>query len=280
MADPNLNNPRLRALQQLQSAMPVANQKIATQQQAARDIQLQQAVGKAAPTAATPAVAQAAGATQAQNAGQQMIQNAQTEVKQASQVGQLGVQAQQTEGARQVGEQRMGAAEQKMSNVQRLANLDAQAKKELYDDQMQFERDENNRALFNSRQLADYARLNAERGEAYANYAQEVERVNDRKLQYMQVARDKLFEQLNQEYKLAKQRGDQESAERIEQIKKDVDGRISREKTRAANRTAGAAAGGTILGAVIGGIYGGPAGAKAGGQAGGAAGTLSGTMSE
>lgn len=281
MENPNLDNPRLRALQQLQSAMPVANQRVATQQQAARDIQLQQAVGKAAPTAATPAVAQQAGAVQAQNAGQQMIQNAQTEVKQAGQVGQLGIQAQQTEGARQLGEQKMGAAEQKMSNVQRLANLDARAKKEMFDDQMQFQRDENNRALFNSRQLADYAKLNAERGEVYKNYAQSVEQATKRKQQYMQAAFDSLSQRLQQEYKKAELNQDYAAMQQIQQMQNSMNERMAREKAYASNKMAQAGALGTIVGAVgggiIGGIYGGPGGAVVGASAGAAVGGGAGT---
>lgn len=277
-AQPNLNNPRLRALQQLQSQMPQANQGVANQQAAARDIQLQNAVQKAPAGTPSTSAGQVAGAAQATNAGQAMIKQAQTNVKQQGQMGDVGIQATQTEAARQLGEQKIGLEEQKTNNIARLAALDSRAKKELYDDQMQFQRNENNRTMLNDIQLSDYAKLNAERGEAYKNYSQSVKQISDRKLQAMQQAQSVIEQRLKQEQAKSEQEKNNGLIEELNYLQRNAAAKIRKEQAHNGNMTAAGGAIGTVAGAVVGAYFGGAGGAMAGGAVGGGLGTAAGSQ--
>ena len=57
----------------LSSQVPVANQRLAAQQKAARDMQLQAAIGAARPAQATAQTAQQMGTAVAQQAGAQQV---------------------------------------------------------------------------------------------------------------------------------------------------------------------------------------------------------------
>lgn len=275
MAEPmQASTPRLKALQNLASQLPVSNSKVAAGQQAARDMQLQSAV-KAAPVSAPIAqTAQTTGAAAAGQAGQQAIERATQQIQQGGQVGQVGLQEQARAGQARVAGLKSGAREAEMGNVQKLAQISEEAKKELFDRQTSFEKDEMGRTHFNERQLADYAKVNAQSDESYKNYAQQSEQLSRRKLQAMEHAARVVESDLEQKYQQAKQKGDQQSALEIEKTRKDMADKIQREKTRAANRAAAWQAGGTIVGAGAGALIGGPAGAAAGASLGSAAGGM------
>jgi hypothetical protein len=81
---------RMRALRNLSQQLPVANQAIADGQQAARDMQVQQAVAKAPAAAPIATTAQTTGAAVAQSAGADAVKNAQTTTQQAGQIAQQG----------------------------------------------------------------------------------------------------------------------------------------------------------------------------------------------
>lgn len=268
---------RMKALKNLSNSLPVANAQVAAGQNAARQMQIQSAV-KAAPQKAGTATAQETGASVAANAGQQMIQNAGQTIQQQQQVGQVGLAEQARQNQAEVQSLASGGREQTMDNVQRLAALDSKAKKELYDDQMSFARDENGRTIFNEQQIADYARMNAKSNEEFKNYAQVATQASNRKLQLMETAYKKVQEDLNFKYAEAKQKGDQAAQKQIASDQSDMAARMQRERAKAANNGAMWQTGGAIVGTVVGGIYGGPAGAMAGGAAGGAAGSMIGGM--
>lgn len=279
MADPvEQETPRLRALRNLSAQLPVANSNIASGQQAARDMQLQQAVAKAPPKANITQAAQQTGAAEAQNAGQQMVQNAQQGIKQQGQVGQLGIQEQQRASQANVQSLQSGAKEQSMDNVQRLGNLSEQAKQELYDKQMQFERDESGRALLNETQLLDYAKLNAQNQEQFKDYAQTADQLNKRNLQAMETAYKLIASDIEQKQRVAEQKKDQSQLQELAKMKKEADEKIAKERAAAANKSAMWTAGGTIAGTAVGAAFGGPAGAMVGGAAGGAVGGMVGSQ--
>jgi hypothetical protein len=271
---------RMRALKSLANQLPVANQRIAQQQKAAQDIQVQQAVRKA-PTQAITSTAQDTGAAVAQQAGEQQVSRAQNLVQQQQKVGQLGIGEQSLATEQKVSDQQSGAKESAMGNVQRLAALDESAKRQIYDRQMQFERDENGRTLFNERQLADYARSKAQSDEEYKNYAQKAQQLSDRKLQAMETAYQKVQQDLEFKYQQAKQSGDQENILKIEKKKEDVRKEMQQIRTDTANNKAMWVAGGTIVGAVVGAVvtsesggWGAVPGAAAGGALGAGASTF------
>lgn len=277
-------SPRLLALQNLAGQLPVANSRIAQGQQAARDMQLQAAVAKApASSSNITRSAQDTGAQVAQNVGTQMVQNAQQQIQQQGQVGQLGNQEQQQINQAQVFGLQQGAREQAMDNVQKLASISQEAKQELYDQTMQLQKDEAGRTFFNERQLADYARLNAQSDEDFKNKAQQAEQVSKRNLQAMETAYNLVQEDLNQRYDLAKQRQDQATMKQIQEMKIAADRQMTKERNRAANNAAAWQAGGTIVGAVAGSFIpipgvGTAAGAMMGASLGGAAGGIIGSQ--
>lgn len=225
-----------RGLAGLAGQMPVRNKTIADQQRAARMLQLQQAVAQLPPEAA-PTAQQAAGmgASIAQQAGAEQVSRAQQMVQQAGQLGQLGQQEQQLAGQQQLAAAQQAGQRESLDQASRLAALDASAKKELFDNQLQFKRDQNDRTLFNERQLADYKALTASRSEDFKNWSQRSQQLHDRNVQVLQTMSAKLDEALQQQYKLGKQQQDQALTKELAQLKRDNDMRLAKAQANAAN---------------------------------------------
>lgn len=252
MAQPVEQSPRLKALQNLSNALPVANSRVAQGQQAARDIQLQQAV-KAAPQGQnTTQAAQQTGAAAAQQAGQENVQRAQNMIQQQGQIGQLALGEQSQANQQNLAGQQLAAGEQQMNNVQRLAAISENAKQELYDKQMKFDKDEAGRTLFNEMQLLDYAKANAQTDEQYKNYAQEAQQLSNRNMQFMEAAFNKVMEDLNYQQKLAEQAKDNTAMMEIQAAKAAMQDRMNGERTTANNiNTALGAAGSAGMAAAM-----------------------------
>ena len=282
MAAPVPQTNKLTALQNLQGQLPVASQRVAQGIQAARDIQLQQAVAKAPTGAAIAPAAQQTAAAAAQQTGQQQAQAAQQMVQQAGQVGQLQLGEQKMSGQQVVFGAQQAAEKQELDNVQRLSQLDMNAKKELYDNEISFKRDEAGRTLFNQRQLADYAKQNAVSDEQFKNYAQQAEQVSKRNLQAMESAYNIITENLKQQWAVAEQNKDQAAQKQIQEIQIELQKRMAKARARAANNMGAWTAAGTIAGAGAGALIAGPggyaAGAAAGASIGGALGSYAGSQ--
>lgn len=278
MAAPTSQTSRMTALQNLQNQLPVASQKLASGIQAARDIQLQQAVAKA-PTGAAiaPAAQQTAAAATAQT-GAQQVEAAKQMVQQAGQLGQLQLGEQQMTAQQQIAQQQQAARQQEMTNAERLGRLDLAAKKELYDSEIQFKKDEAGRTLFNERQLADFAIRNARSEEEYRKFEQDAQLLAKRDLQASEAAFALVMEDLKQQWTIAEQRKDQAAKEEIVRIEATARAAMERKRARAANSAAMWSSGGMIVGAVAGALIAGPggyaAGAAIGSQAGAGLGTL------
>lgn len=246
MAAPTTQTPRMAALQNLQKQLPVASQKVASGIQAARDIQLQQAVAKA-PTGAAiaPAAQQTAAAATAQT-GAQQVEAAKQMVQQAGQLGQLQLGEQQLAAQQRAAQQQQAARQQEMTNVEKLGRLDMAAKQELYDKEMQFKKDEAGRTLFNERQLADYAIRNARSEEEYKRYAQDAELLARRDLQATEAAFKLVMEDLKSKWQLAEQRQDQAAKEEIARIEAAARAAMEKKRNKAANSAAMWQAGGQL----------------------------------
>lgn len=282
MAAPTPQTTRMTALQNLQNQLPAASQKIASGIQAARDIQLQQAVAKA-PTggAIAPAAQQTAAAATAQT-GAQQVEAAKQMVQQVGQLGQLKLGEQQMAAQQKVAQQQQAARQQEITNAERLGRLDLAAKKELYDSEIQFKKDEAGRTLFNDRQLADYAIRNARSEEEYRKYAQDAQLLAKRDLQATEIAFNMVMEDLKQRWAVAEQRKDQAAKEEIARIEAAAKAAMEKKRAKAANKAAMWQAGGMIVGAVVGavaapftgGVINPSTGAMIGAQAGSGLGTL------
>jgi hypothetical protein len=282
MAAPVPQTNKLTALQNLQGQLPVASQRVAQGIQAARDIQLQQAVAKAPTGAAIAPAAQQTAAAAVQQTGQQQAQAAQQMVQQAGQVGQLQLGEQKMSGQQAVFGAQQAAEKQELDNVQRLSQLDMNAKKELYDNEISFKRDEAGRTLFNQRQLADYVKQNAVSDEQFKSYAQQAEQISKRNLQAMESAYNIIAENLKQQSAIAEQNKDQAAKKQIQEIQIELQKRMAKARARAANNMAAWTAAGTIAGAAAGAVIAGPggyaAGAAAGASVGGALGSYAGSQ--
>jgi hypothetical protein len=181
---------------QLAGQMPVANEQLASQQRAARDIQMQQMVGAAAPTQATQKVAQQAGTQMAQMEGQQETERVQQMSGAQQQLAQLGANLKQIEDQKKVTDLQTGLQNQQISNEQRLSEMDLSAKQEMFDSRMKFAEDELGRKFSNERQLADWKRMTARSQEELKDYEQKMGQLSQ-KSQYMsKVALEKVTEEM------------------------------------------------------------------------------------
>ena len=264
------DTPRLRALQSLSDALPVANQQVAQQQSAGRDLQLQAAVAGAPAQSEGAGMASQIGTAQTQQAGQQKVAQAQQEVGAQEQVAKLGQHAEQSAATNTLEGMKSSARNEEMTNVQRFANLNASVKQELYDKQMQFQQDETGRTLLNVRQLADYARLNAQSDNDMANHQQRVEQVSKREMQIMEQSYKTVIQDLDQKYRVAEKNQDQQAKIDIMNKKLSAETTMKQKANEVANRRGMWTAAGGVVGAIVGAYAGNPmAGAAIGAGAGG-----------
>jgi len=273
-----IETPRMTALKKLSAQIPVANSRIAQQQQASRDIQLQQAV-KAAPASMGVPQAQQLAQTQATNAGQQALQTQKQGMQTQAQVADLAAQEQkQATQSRQFGLEQ-GVEQQRLSNVEKLASLSEKAKQEMFDSRLQFQKDEMGRTFLNERQLADYAKLTAKNDAEYKAYAQQAEQQQRLKIQTLETINRRLENAMKNQFAKEQEGLSRMNEQDIQKMKQDVENRLAKAKADAANTTAKWGAAGTIVGAVVGYRFGGASGATAGGSLGGAAGGAAGGTS-
>lgn len=278
MAEPvATETPKMRALRNLSAQFPVANQQVANQQTAGRDLQLQSAVARVPASNVGAAPTTQLGAGMAQQAGQQQVQGVQQGVQQQQQVAQLGAQQINQENQARTAGLQSGLAEQKMDAATRLANLDSKLKQDLYDKQMSFEKDELGRSVMNQRQLADYALLSAKSGEELSNYSQKVEQANKRKLSLLENDAKLVREQLIFEQNKKSQERNNDRVRELGEIEAYMNNTIQDAKSKAAKDAAIWSSLGTMAGIGVGAAFGGAAGAQTGAQVGGAAGGIAGS---
>jgi len=220
----------------LASQMPVRNKAVADQQRAARMLQLQQAVSQLAPQQA-PTAAQAAGmgATIAMQSGAEQVQRAQQTTQQAAQLGKLGQQETALTNLQTTGALQQQAQQESLDQATRLASLDDAAKREMFDSQLQFKKDQADNTLFSERQLADYKRLSAQGDEDLKNWAQRSNQLHARNVQVLQAISDRLNEALTSDYLKGRQKLDQQTKLELAQMKRDNDIRLAKARADAAN---------------------------------------------
>jgi len=220
----------------LASQMPVRNKAIADQQRAARMLQLQQAVSQLGPQQA-PTAAQAAGmgATIAMQSGAEQVQRAQQTTQQAAQLGKLGQQETALTNLQTTGALQQQAQQESLDQATRLASLDDAAKREMFDSQLQFKKDQADNTLFSERQLADYKRLSAQGDEDLKNWAQRSNQLHARNVQVLQAISDRLNEALTSDYLKGRQKLDQQTKLELAQMKRDNDIRLAKARADAAN---------------------------------------------
>lgn len=263
----------------LASQMPVRNKTIADQQRAGRLLQLQQAVSQMTPQQApTAQQASGLGAQMAATAGAQQVQRAQETMQQAGQLAKLGQAETEQAASQRIAALTAGAQKEQLDQATRLAALDDRVKREVFDNELQFKKDQADATVFSERQLADYKLINAQRDQDYANWAQKAKQTHDRNIATLQAISDRLGEVIKNDYYVGKQKLDQKSALEIAQLKRDNDRRLARAQAKAANTAILWSTGGTIIGAGLGALTLNPAGIAAGAAIGGAVGTAAGSQ--
>ena len=219
-----------------------------------------------APGAAAPTRAQigAAGAEAVQQQAQAVQRAQQTKLQlQEGQVRQE--QAQAVLGQREVLNQRRAALQTSLRKAEdTLTKLGMTTKQDLFDSSLRFEQDELGRTIFNERQILDYAVTHAKDVEAMQNYEQAISQMSERKLRLMQVAQQKIEQELRNAYAAEQSALNQEAKLALTKAKAAADEKAAREKANAQNRTSMWSAVTGLAGAGIGAFIGGPAGASMG----------------
>jgi len=164
---------------------------------------------------------------------------------------------------------------------QHLAGLGRDIKEKILDSRLRFESDELGRKFTNERQMMDYTVSNAKTEQEFTLRTQKMQQIHRRKIAVLEHASQQLLETINRGWLSDQQKLDQDSREKLVQMKIKMDKQIQREKARSANNMLMAEGAGMIIGGIAGGIAGsalGPAGtvtgASAGATAGGGAGKL------
>jgi hypothetical protein len=296
MVDPN----KTSQLQQLSNQLPVANARVLKQQQAARDIQLQQAIGAAPTTIQVPQVASQLATATAATAGKEAVATAAKQVQEQGQLAGMAIQQQAQAQKQQVASAELSQGEKRIEREKQLSAISQEGKRELYDANMKFAKDKMNREVLNSIQLDDWAVTKARNAQEFQTYSNQMEQLVQKDQQVI----DHQFKVLSQEKQQQAALGDQlaaiqqntkltkeqneavrnaqrqlnDSRFKIAQKEAAISKQIRDKQASAANRRAlGSAIGSVVLGTAgaVGGFFlsgMNPLGAVAGAQAGVAAG--------
>jgi hypothetical protein len=141
-----------------------------------------------------------------------------------------------------------------------LSAIDASAKTELFDKEIQFKRDAQGRKILSERQLADWMIQKQATEEDFKNFEQRTSQLHQRKIQLLQAAYAKIEQAEKQAYQLGKGALDKETTLAITEKKRALDEKIRKAKQKAANRSSIITGAFTVAGAVVGGVVGGMAG--------------------
>jgi len=272
-------NTRINQLNKLAGNIPVVNNNIAQGMQAARTTQLQQAIASMTPDqAGTTQTAQQLGAQQAQMSGAIQVQTAQKNSQQLAQVGQMALQEDRMQKNQELFTRQQAITQRNRALTNQLAQLDNNLKDQLLDQQLSFKQDEFGRTIWNERQLADFAVLQAKTQADLDKFEQTLNQQSQRRLQIMQTVQAKLKQALEQNYLREGQEMDQQTRLFIANLKKQAAEKERRERARRASRGAmvqGAfVVAGAVAGTVLAPVGGGAAGAVLGAQVGSGLGSI------
>lgn len=266
---------RKEQIAQMSGQMPGALGAQVGQAQAQQATGLQQSIAQAAaiPVGGTQAAGQALGAQQAQGAGQIQVAATQQNNTTQAQAGQQVLEQNQVENQQRLQRKALEAQKQNRTATETLGNLSSELKGKLFDSNMNFQKDELGRTVYNDQQLLDYKLSQGVSDEQLAGYEQQVRQTSQRKMQLLQTIQAKLKAELANSFQQGQQALDQDQQRFLIEKQRQVNEKIKKEKAKQANRAAAFAAAGTIVGAAAG-SFGGPAGASVGASAGGAVGSL------
>jgi hypothetical protein len=208
-------------------------------------------LGAQGPVAPGQIAAAGAEAVQTQAKAQLAAQEQQAQL--AARQAELGLQTQARaqQAALQARKTALNASIQKAE--QSLFTLGATTKQQLFDATLSFEQDEIGRTVFNERQLLDYAITHAKDLEALQDYEQTISQVSERRMRLLQVAQQKIQQELTQAYQAEQSALNEQQKLALGKAARDMDAKIKKEKADAANRATiwsavgGIAAAGAVL---------------------------------
>lgn len=265
---------RIEQLKALSSKFPAANQQVAAQKQAGRAMQLQQAVGQAeAPKPGSiTSTAQQVGAQQTAQAGQIQSEAAQKGLAQTAKTREMVLGEQQMAASQRVADRSINLSGQSRKMENDLSKIDQNVKNTLVDKQLKFNKDEANRTLFNTRQLADWSVLKAENKHELESKMRTMKQISDKKLQRLDLMKSRITSELQLELKKGNQERNQERVERLYKAKRLAEKQYIEEKREAQGKANIWSTGMELvfagLGAGVGAVVAGPAGAGAGAMTG------------
>jgi len=258
----------------LKKQFPVANARVAQQQQASRAMDLQDAAGQMARGEKIPGGTGALAASGIQQAGQQAAASQAQEFQQQQAIGSLERNERRMGAAEAAGDRNRGLQQTQLAGEQQLAALDLGAKKELFDDQMVFQKGKAGQTLFNTRQLADLAVLKARDSNDLRKFEQEMSQMTERKMKMYDIAMKKIEQELGQSSGNRERIQNQAHLKELAQAKAALEKKMAKDKAKADNTRSIIKGVFTVGGAVVGGIVGGPVGAVAGASVAGAGGDI------
>lgn len=274
---------RTLALKNLASTMPVANPQVAQGLQAARQIGMQSSMSQQpAPGQGGAAGVQKsdilqAGAQQAGASGQVTNQVAQQTQAAQTQMAHAATQEQATADEQDLSKKQQSVAALTQKNEASLSALGRDVKSQIYDARMQFAKDKNGQLMLDQQKLADWTVLKAKNQQDFLYKEQQVRQAQERQMEMLKAAHDKVVEQLQIQEQTKEQERNQQTEMRLAQAKQDLEMRIRKQQASQQASQMMFQAGGTVVGAVAGGVVAGPAGAAVGATLGGAAGSIAGS---
>jgi len=215
--------------------------------------------------------------SQAVTPGQELLGTFQKYHKQQEQATALKSAQEKTKLAKDLMSKQKGTFDLAMDNQRRMAKLGSDAKNELLDMELQFNKDAAGNKYLSDRQILDWYATRARSEEEWKDLEQNMKQQYMRKAELMKAVKAKIIQAEKQAYARGAQALDQETRKYIAEAKANAD----RKAREAANKAANSAA---IIGAMttIGSVAGGLAGSflmpgggtAAGAAAGGALGTV------
>lgn len=220
------------------------------QEQEARKTELQSAFGQAVASGQPlggPAGIQRMGAQAATAVKQPAVAGVERAAQALGQQAVLASGEQQIAAKRELANRALLASRKRSQLESSLANLGADLKGKLLDDQVRFERDNAGRALFNERQLLDFTLASAKSDEEFASYEQQVTQLSNRRMKLLDVSLSKIKQALEQGFDERNQQLDFEAKKKLAIAKQQLEEKMRREKAKQASRAAMFAAAGTLV---------------------------------
>lgn len=244
---------RLQALKNIEQQLPMASAEQEKQLKAAQAIRMKQGV------AAAPAMADAQqlGAQSAAQRGaielqqQQALQQGTLQARQAVGAEQQAVAQQELFNQQQAVEKRIG------DQGQRLFHLNAAAKQELVDKEMQIKTDTLGRQVLSTRQAADWAITNAKNQEELKDFAQKSQIAMERKAQIIKHAYALVQQEMKEQSAKGMQEQNQAFTMEMRGLSKGLQKWIDDLEAKGTKFSQQMTMGGTIVGGVVGGVVGG-----------------------